>query len=93
MGFVFFLFLFFCVCVCVCDCLLYYLLGFWSLFSPRDMFQRLFAWIAARINQKISAGERGVKAVIGVLDIYGFEIFKTNSFEQASEFYSLIHPR
>lgn len=55
---------------CVCSC--------------RAIYQRLFSWVASRINEKISVGKCEVKAVIGVLDIYGFEIFKTNSFEQVS---------
>ena len=45
-------------------------------------YQRLFGWICRRINDAIAAPAREVKAVIGVLDIYGFEVFETNSFEQ-----------
>jgi len=46
------------------------------------MYQRLFAWVASTINNSIAADKSQVKAVIGVLDIYGFEIMQTNSFEQ-----------
>ncbi len=48
----------------------------------KSMYQRLFAWVAKTINTSIAADDAGVKAVIGVLDIYGFEIMTVNSFEQ-----------
>ena len=48
----------------------------------KSMYQRLFEWMVKRINTSIQADNKGVKAVIGVLDIYGFEIFQTNGFEQ-----------
>ena len=44
-------------------------------------YERLFQWACDRINSAIAV-ETGIKAVIGVLDIYGFEIFEINSFEQ-----------
>jgi myosin-1 len=55
--------------------------------SSRDtlckaMYQRLFIWMCSRINQSIAVDPKDIKAVIGVLDIYGFEIFQQNSFEQ-----------
>eukprot|EP00041_Stephanoeca_diplocostata_P032668 m.1054505 g.1054505 ORF g.1054505 m.1054505 type:complete len:1013 (+) comp24189_c0_seq2:178-3216(+) len=48
----------------------------------KTMYNRLFVWMCERINQSIAVDSREVKAVIGVLDIYGFEIFAVNSFEQ-----------
>eukprot|EP00038_Savillea_parva_P000944 m.100093 g.100093 ORF g.100093 m.100093 type:complete len:1206 (+) comp10335_c1_seq1:121-3738(+) len=55
--------------------------------SSRDtlckaMYQRLFIWMCKRINQSIAVDPKEIKAVIGVLDIYGFEVFQFNSFEQ-----------
>ncbi|CAA7013966.1 unnamed protein product [Microthlaspi erraticum] len=45
------------------------------------VYSRLFDWIVNKIN--ISIGQDpDSKSMIGVLDIYGFESFKTNSFEQ-----------
>ena len=49
------------------------------------MYDRLFTWIVGRINETIELRDQvahGKCTVIGVLDIYGFEIFDTNSFEQ-----------
>ena len=40
---------------------------------------KLFDWLVSRVNEAM-AGETG--RFIGVLDIFGFEIFETNSFEQ-----------
>ena len=40
---------------------------------------RLFDWLVRRVNEAM-AGEEG--RIIGVLDIFGFEIFEVNSFEQ-----------
>ncbi|KAM6338930.1 unconventional myosin-Ig [Podargus strigoides] len=53
----------------------------------KAIYERLFCWIVGRINAGIAtrgydARLHGKGTVIGVLDIYGFEIFDTNSFEQ-----------
>uniref|UniRef100_A0A668SJE6 Unconventional myosin-Id n=1 Tax=Oreochromis aureus TaxID=47969 RepID=A0A668SJE6_OREAU len=53
----------------------------------KAMYERLFCWIVSRINDVIEvrnydAKIHGKNTVIGVLDIYGFEIFQNNSFEQ-----------
>ncbi|XP_068670115.1 unconventional myosin-Ib-like isoform X6 [Montipora foliosa] len=45
-------------------------------------YRRMFSWLIQRINDSIRVKKKGKRKVIGVLDIYGFEIFKTNSFEQ-----------
>lgn len=46
-------------------------------------YDRLFTWIVQQINKAIEAPHSSYKSsLIGVLDIYGFEIFDTNSFEQ-----------
>lgn len=47
------------------------------------MYERLFTWIVQRVNDAIrveNSARRGKNTVIGVLDIYGFEIFGTNRF-------------
>ncbi|XP_013919325.1 PREDICTED: unconventional myosin-Id-like [Thamnophis sirtalis] len=51
------------------------------------IYERLFCWIVTRINAIIEVKDydpriHGKNTVIGVLDIYGFEIFDNNSFEQ-----------
>uniref|UniRef100_A0A671NNB9 Unconventional myosin-Ig-like n=1 Tax=Sinocyclocheilus anshuiensis TaxID=1608454 RepID=A0A671NNB9_9TELE len=53
----------------------------------KALYERLFAWIVGRINSVIQVMDynpalHGKNTVIGVLDIYGFEIFDNNSFEQ-----------
>uniref|UniRef100_A0A8D0SKE3 Myosin ID n=1 Tax=Sus scrofa TaxID=9823 RepID=A0A8D0SKE3_PIG len=53
----------------------------------KAIYERLFCWIVSRINDIIEvkrsdATIHGKNTVIGVLDIYGFEIFDNNSFEQ-----------
>ncbi|XP_061374694.1 myosin-6-like [Gastrolobium bilobum] len=45
------------------------------------VYSRLFDWIVNKINNSIGQ-DPDSKSLIGVLDIYGFESFKTNSFEQ-----------
>ncbi|XP_030023983.2 unconventional myosin ID [Manduca sexta] len=46
-------------------------------------YDRLFTWIVQQINKAIDVPSGTYKnTLIGVLDIYGFEIFETNSFEQ-----------
>nr|XP_057903496.1 unconventional myosin-Ig isoform X2 [Doryrhamphus excisus] len=53
----------------------------------KALYERLFGWIVGRINNIIEVKDynpvlHGKNTVIGVLDIYGFEIFDNNSFEQ-----------
>uniref|UniRef100_A0A8C8VQ68 Unconventional myosin-Id n=1 Tax=Pelusios castaneus TaxID=367368 RepID=A0A8C8VQ68_9SAUR len=53
----------------------------------KAIYERLFCWIVTRINNVIEVKNydttiHGKNTVIGVLDIYGFEIFDNNSFEQ-----------
>ncbi|CAI9117967.1 OLC1v1019461C1 [Oldenlandia corymbosa var. corymbosa] len=45
------------------------------------VYSRLFDWLVNKINNSIGQ-DPDSKCLIGVLDIYGFESFKTNSFEQ-----------
>ena len=47
----------------------------------KALYFNLFDWIVQRVNASLKA--RGVVAnSVGILDIYGFEIFERNSFEQ-----------
>jgi|TARA_B110000285_G_C15039671_1_gene571161 myosin heavy subunit len=56
------------------------------------IFKNLFTWIVEKINKSIArnfddnpstSGSHAVETkFIGILDIFGFEIFNTNSFEQ-----------
>eukprot|EP00041_Stephanoeca_diplocostata_P038229 m.1488088 g.1488088 ORF g.1488088 m.1488088 type:complete len:1281 (+) comp25186_c0_seq5:350-4192(+) len=48
----------------------------------KTIYQRLFSWVVKRVNQSIAISGRAQRKSIGVLDIYGFEIFQDNSFEQ-----------
>jgi len=48
----------------------------------KALYQRIFQWIADRVNSQLTVPKKDTKAVIGVLDIYGFEIFTKNGFEQ-----------
>ena len=60
----------------------------WTIFFPQAIYERLFSFIVDGVNSAIEVRYEGVAArykyntVIGVLDIYGFEIFERNSFEQ-----------
>ena len=47
----------------------------------KAIYFNLFDWIVDRINQSLTASGP-VSNSIGILDIYGFEIFERNSFEQ-----------
>ncbi|KAL4184475.1 hypothetical protein AMTRI_Chr10g225820 [Amborella trichopoda] len=47
----------------------------------KTIYSRLFDWLVDKINVSIGQDQNS-KSLIGVLDIYGFESFKTNSFEQ-----------
>ncbi|KAI8539584.1 hypothetical protein RHMOL_Rhmol09G0194100 [Rhododendron molle] len=47
----------------------------------KTLYSRLFDWLVDKINKSIGQDPTS-KSLIGVLDIYGFESFKHNSFEQ-----------
>ncbi|KAK0630006.1 myosin-1 [Bombardia bombarda] len=47
----------------------------------KAIYHNLFDWIVERINQSLKARQATTNTV-GILDIYGFEIFEKNSFEQ-----------
>lgn len=47
----------------------------------KAIYNNMFDWIVERVNASLKA--RGAMTTsVGILDIYGFEIFETNSFEQ-----------
>lgn len=53
----------------------------------KAIYERLFGWIVEKINAAIAVDSGNYaknykSSLIGVLDIYGFEIFDNNSFEQ-----------
>ncbi|XP_043283324.1 unconventional myosin ID isoform X2 [Venturia canescens] len=54
----------------------------------KAIYERLFTWIVSKVNDSINVHDssgyynRYKRTLIGVLDIYGFEIFDVNSFEQ-----------
>ena len=47
----------------------------------KAIYGRMFDWLVLRVNQAMHTTET-VGGIIGVLDIFGFEIFETNVFEQ-----------
>ncbi|XP_054802473.1 myosin-9 [Prosopis cineraria] len=47
----------------------------------KTLYSRLFDWLVQKINVSIGQ-DPSSNCIIGVLDIYGFESFRTNSFEQ-----------
>ncbi|EJT80832.1 myosin-1 [Gaeumannomyces tritici R3-111a-1] len=47
----------------------------------KALYNNLFDWIVERVNQSLKARQQTTNT-IGILDIYGFEIFEKNSFEQ-----------
>ncbi|XP_063242397.1 myosin-VIIa-like isoform X2 [Bacillus rossius redtenbacheri] len=48
----------------------------------KGIYGRLFVYIVSQVNSTIYKSSAGIKNSIGVLDIFGFENFETNSFEQ-----------
>ncbi|XP_061180865.1 unconventional myosin-Ib-like [Saccostrea echinata] len=48
----------------------------------KAIYSRMFSWLVARINDSIKVTSGIRTEVMGVLDIYGFEVFEENSFEQ-----------
>lgn len=47
----------------------------------KHIYAELFGWIVAHVNGSLQSPSKA-HCFIGVLDIYGFETFETNSFEQ-----------
>lgn len=54
------------------------------MYKFQAIYDRMFTWIVTRINEAIDPKSSGVfvgkNTVIGVLDIYGFEIFDNNRY-------------
>jgi len=51
----------------------------------KDIYSRLFSWLVAKVNKMLcdeKQEKEGSLSYIGILDIFGFEIFDINSFEQ-----------
>ncbi|XP_069686515.1 unconventional myosin IC isoform X2 [Periplaneta americana] len=48
----------------------------------KAVYDRLFTWLVKRLNTSLQPKQGRKKEVMGILDIYGFEIFERNSFEQ-----------
>jgi len=48
----------------------------------KELYARLFDHLVARINTSTAAPTSSVKRTIALLDIFGFEMFQVNSFEQ-----------
>ncbi|XP_059920754.1 unconventional myosin-Ih [Gadus macrocephalus] len=48
----------------------------------KAMYGRTFTWLVRQINESMENKDDTMKMVIGLLDIYGFEVFYVNSFEQ-----------
>jgi myosin-1 len=49
----------------------------------KALYERVFQWLVTKINSNLKANDKPSDLlVIGLLDIYGFEIFDNNSFEQ-----------
>ncbi|XP_060200404.1 myosin-2-like isoform X3 [Lycium barbarum] len=46
------------------------------------IYANLFDWIVDKINKSLAMGEEKTGRIINILDIYGFESFERNSFEQ-----------
>lgn len=52
----------------------------------KAVYARLFDWLVRRINTSLytPSCESINHHVLGILDIYGFEVFQTNAFEQVN---------
>ena len=49
----------------------------------KALYAALFASLVARVNASLAAGRGGARGTsLSILDIYGFECFLANSFEQ-----------
>ncbi|KAF1315141.1 Myosin-like protein, partial [Globisporangium splendens] len=48
----------------------------------KSLYSKLFLWLVDQINETIGVKTKDAVSFIGILDIFGFEHFETNSFEQ-----------
>ncbi|XP_035632169.1 unconventional myosin-Ih-like isoform X1 [Oncorhynchus keta] len=48
----------------------------------KAIYGRTFTWLVNELNESLANKDSSRKTVIGLLDIYGFEVFSVNSFEQ-----------
>ncbi|KAF6200600.1 hypothetical protein GE061_005043 [Apolygus lucorum] len=48
----------------------------------KAVYDRLFSWLVQRFNKSLQPQRKSRNRLMGILDIYGFEIFRHNSFEQ-----------
>ncbi|KAG0457499.1 hypothetical protein HPP92_022656 [Vanilla planifolia] len=48
----------------------------------KSLYASLFEWLVEQINKSLEVGKRRTGRSISILDIYGFESFERNSFEQ-----------
>lgn len=48
----------------------------------KGIYDRLFTWIVKKINASLATPSKERCTLLGLLDIYGFEIFESNGFEQ-----------
>lgn len=47
----------------------------------KELYERLFNWLVEKLNETIVAEVGFNYLCVGLLDIYGFEVFDTNGFE------------
>lgn len=47
----------------------------------KALYGNMFDWLVIRLNQAMGNDAKSIR-LVGVLDIFGFEIFETNRFEQ-----------
>ncbi|RWS12427.1 unconventional myosin-Ib-like protein, partial [Dinothrombium tinctorium] len=48
----------------------------------KALYSRLFTWLINKLNESIRAKRVGKRRSVGILDVYGFEVFERNSYEQ-----------
>ena len=50
----------------------------------KAVYSKVFDWLVKKVNESLFSGDAGARAesFVGLLDIFGFEIFVENSFEQ-----------
>ena len=48
----------------------------------KAVYARLFEWVVTRINATMKGSVMDSASFIGLLDVYGFESFAVNTFEQ-----------